>query len=154
MTTLRSLLVIPQFNGSTMTGATVTRYLDRDGYRSTLSSDIASLPAGTRAAFGVVVHHAQQLRAPDELISRVFGELGAPVSDVTHTETQDITDPETGATIQQSVIVVDSYRQQVSLSLTFNKLDGGERTFAVNTEQLSPAARDAVLALWAALTET
>ena len=153
MNTLRNLLVAPQFNASNqIIGAVITRYLDRDGYRSTAAGTVADLTPKAQAAFVEVVDAAQKLRAADERISQVFGELLAQVPDKTHTEQQDYTDPETGKISKQSVTIVDSYRARVSLSLTLCKLaGGGERTMTVDTEQLPAAARAAVSALWAAL---
>jgi hypothetical protein len=149
-TTLRNLLVVPQFNASNqIIGAGITRYLDRDGYRSTSAGTVADLTPEAQAAFLAVVHHAQQLRTDDERISQVFGELLAPVPDQTHAEQQDYTDPETGETRQQTVTIVDSYRQHIGLAITLEKLDNpGQRTLSVQTEGLSQQAREAVLALW------
>jgi hypothetical protein len=153
MNTLRNLLVVPQFNAANqIVGAGITRYLDRDGYRSTSAGTVADLTPAAQAAFLSVVHHAQKLRADDERIAQVFGELLSPVPDQTHTEQQDYTDPETGETRQQTVTIVDTYRARVSLSITLSKLaGGGERTMTVDTEQLPAAARAAVLALWSVL---
>jgi peptidoglycan hydrolase-like protein with peptidoglycan-binding domain len=150
MKTLNSLLVVPQFNASNqIVGAGITRYLDRDGYRSTSAGVVADLPPKAQAAFVAVVDAAQKLRAADERISQVFGELLAPVPDQTHTEQQDYTDPETGETRQQTVTIVDTYRQHIGLAITLEKLDNpGQRTVSVQTEGLSQQARTAVLALW------
>jgi hypothetical protein len=155
MKTLNSLLVVPQFNASNqIVGAGITRYLDRDGYRSTSAGAVADLTPKAQAAFVAVVEAAQKLRADDERIAQVFGELLAPVPDKTHAEHQDYTDPETGRISKQTVTIVDSYRARVSLSITLSKLaGGGERTMTVDTEQLPAAARAAVLALWAVLAE-
>jgi hypothetical protein len=152
---LSNLLVVPQFNASNqIIGATLTRYLDRDGYRSTSAGTVADLTPKAQAAFVAVVDAAQKLRTADERISQVFGELLAQVPDKTHTEQQDYTDPETGRISKQSVTIVNSYRARVSLSITLSKLaGGGERTMTVDTEQLPAAARAAVLALWAVLAE-
>ena len=150
MKTLRNLLVVPQFNASNqIVGAVVTRYLDREGYRSTVAGTVADLTPEAQAAFVAVVHHAQQLRADDERIAQVFGELLAPVPDQTHTEQHDYTDPETGETRQQTVTIVDTYRQHIGLAITLEKLDNpGQRTLSVQTEGLSQQAREAVLELW------
>ena len=149
-TTLRNLLVVPQFNASNqIVGAVITRYLDREGYRSTVAGTVADLTPEAQAAFVAVVHHAQKLRADDERIAQVFGELLAPVPDKTHTEQQDYTDPETGETRQQTVTIVDSYRQHIGLAITLEKLDNpGQRTLSVQTEGLSQQARTAVCELW------
>jgi hypothetical protein len=149
-TTLRNLLVVPTFSPAhQITGAQVTRYLDRDGYRSTESGTVADLTPEAQAAFLSVVHHAQKLRADDERIAQVFGELLAPVPDQTHTVQHDYTDPETGETRQQTVLVVDSYRPHIGLAITLEKLDTpGQRTLSVQTEGLSQQARTAVCELW------
>jgi hypothetical protein len=151
-TTLRNLLVVPQFNAANqIVGAGITRYLDRDGYRSTSSGTVADLTPAAQAAFLSVVHHAQKLRTDDERIAQVFGELLAPVPDKTHTEQHDYTD-ETGETRQQTVTIVDTYRQHIGLAITLEKLDNpGQRTLSVQTEGLSQQARGAVLALWRVL---
>jgi hypothetical protein len=151
--TLRNLLVVPQFNAANIIiGAALTRYLDRDGYRSTAAGTVADLTPEAQAAFVAVVHHAQKLRADDERIAQVFGELLAPVPDKTHTEQHDYTDPETGETRQQTVLVVDTYRQHIGLAITLEKLDNpGQRTLSVQTEGLSQQAREAVLELWRVL---
>jgi hypothetical protein len=151
-TTLRNLLVVPQFNAANqIVGAGITRYLDRDGYRSTSSGTVADLTPKAQAAFVAVVDVAQKLRTADERISQVFGELLAQVPDKTHTEQQDYTD-ETGKMSKQTVTIVDTYRARVSLSITLSKLaGGGERTMTVDTEQLPVDARTAVLSLWALL---
>jgi hypothetical protein len=153
--TLRNLLVVPQFSAAhQITGAQVTRYLDRDGYRSTSAGTVHDLTPKAQAAFVAVVDAAQKLRAADERISQVFGELLAPVPDKTHTEQRDYIDEETVKMSKQAVTIVDTYRARVSLSLTLCKLaGGGERTMTVDTEQLPAAARAAVLALWAVLAE-
>jgi hypothetical protein len=150
MKTLNSLLVVPQFNASNqIIGAAITRYLDRDGYRSTAAGTVADLTPEAQAAFVAVVHHAQKLRADDERIAQVFGELLAPVPDQTHTVQHDYTDPETGETRQQTVTIVDTYRQHIGLAITLEKLDNpGQRTLSVQTEGLSQQAREAVLELW------
>jgi len=154
MTTLKNILVIPQFAGAQIIGATITRYLDTDGYRKTASCQVTTLPVATQKAFGAVVAHAQKLRDDDERIGQVFGEMLASVADQTHTETLEVADPETGEKRQQVETVVDSYRPQISLALTLVKLDGtGERTTPVTTEQLTEPARAAVLELWRLLTE-
>lgn len=147
MNTLNSLLVSLSFSSAgTLTGAALTRYLDQAGYRRTLTGSVADLPPAAQQAFAAVVTHAQQLRAADERIATVFGELAAPVPDQSHTET----DPDTG----EARPVIDSYRQQVNLALTLRKLDGsGERTIAITTEALPTPARDAVLQLWALLAQ-
>jgi hypothetical protein len=152
---LSNLLVVPQFSASNqIIGATLTRYLDRDGYRSTSAGAVADLTPKAQAAFVAVVDVAQKLRTADERISQVFGELLAQVPEKTHTEQQDCTDPETGKISKQTVTIVDTYRARVSLSITLSKLaGGGERTMTVDTEQLPAAARAAVLALWAVLAE-
>jgi hypothetical protein len=154
MKTLRNLLVVPQFNAANIiTGASLTRYLDRDGYRSTAAGTVADLTPEAQSAFLAVVHHAQKLRAADERIAQVFGELLAPVPDQTHTEQQDYTD-ETGETRQQTVTIVDTYRQHIGLAITLEKLDNpGQRTLSVQTEGLSQQARGAVLELWRVLSE-
>jgi hypothetical protein len=154
MTTLRNLLVVPTFSpANQITGAQLTRYIDRDGYRSTESGTVADLSPEAQSAFAVVVHHAQQLRTDDERISQVFGELLAPVPDQTHTVQHDYTDPETGETRQQTVTIVDTYRQHIGLAITLEKLySPGQRTVSVDTERLSQQARGAVLELWRVLT--
>ena len=154
-TTLRNLLVVPSFSPANhITGAQLTRYIDRDGYRSTESGTVADLTPEAQTAFVAVVHHAQQLRTDDERIAQVFGELLAPVPDKTHTEQHDYTDPETGETRQQTVTIVDTYRQHIGLAITLEKLDNpGQRTVSVDTERLSQQARGAVLELWRVLTQ-
>jgi hypothetical protein len=152
-TTLRNLLVVPQFNAANqIVGAVITRYLDREGYRSTVAGTVAEMTPKAQAAFVAVVEAAQKLRTADERISQVFGELLAQIPEKTHTEQRDYIDEETGKMSKQAVTIVDTYRARVSLSLTLCKLDnGGERTMTVDTEQLPVDARTAVLSLWALL---
>jgi hypothetical protein len=150
MKTLKSLMVVPQFSpANQITGAALTRYLESDGYRRTLQGSVSDLPVPAQVAFSTVVAQAQQLRAPDERIAQVFGELLGSVPDLTHAGTEQFTDPETGLTASRSITVVDTYRHRISLALTLRKLDdSGERTMTIDTEQLSPEARTAVLTLW------
>jgi hypothetical protein len=145
MTTLRHLLVVPTFSpANQITGAQLTRYLESDGYRRTLQGTVSELPAATQAAFVAVVAHAQALRTPDERIAQVFGELTGQAPSLLHTEP----DPDTG----EPRTVIDAYRPRISLAITLRRLDNsGERTMTVETESLPADAREAVLALWAAL---
>ena len=155
MTTLRNLLVVPQFSAAhAIIGASVTRYLDRDGYRQTLTSQANELTPRAQAAFASAVAVVQSQRAQDERISSVFGDLGPSVPDKTHTEPTKQTDKTTGSTYLVDKPVVDTWRPVVLLSLTLTKLDGsGQRTIATTSEQLDAQARASLLELWAALAE-
>lgn len=146
MKTLKSLMVVPQFDAeNNIVNAKLTRYLDEGGYRQTLSADVTSFSAESREAFGAVVAYAQQVRSLDERMAQVFGEMAGQAPDRTHVQV----DPET----QQEVPVVDSYRPVVNLACTLRKLDGsGERTVALNTEQVSADFREAVLRFWELIT--
>lgn len=152
MTTLKNIHVETRFDAAgNLTGATVTRYRDVDGYRQTVEAQLAALPSIVQAAFAAVVSALTPLRAADERIVDVFGELLPAVPDQSHDEPFTVTDPETGGAISSTRTVVDSWRDVVGLAVTLQKLTGGQRTIPVTTEQLTPDARAAVLALWAAM---
>jgi hypothetical protein len=154
MKTLNTLLVVPQFDSAGgVTGARMTCYLDVTDdagivSRLTVPCHSSQLLPGVQQRLGLVVQHLQTRRAGTERIVRVSGELTAPAPATTHTEQRTNVDPETGQSVTSDVVVVDTYRPVVSLSLTITTEEGGARTIAVSSEALPPNHRDRLLTLW------
>jgi hypothetical protein len=154
MKSLNTLLVVPQFDAAgVVTGAQMTCYLDVTddagiASRLTVPCHSSQLLPGVQQRLGLVVQHLQTRRAGTERIVRVTGELTAPVPATTHTVSRTSVDPETGLSVTSDVVVVDTYRPVVSLSLTITTAEGGERTIALTSESLPPNHRDRLLTLW------